>query len=455
MKAVVIGAGQVGSAIIEALSAEKIDVVAVDLSESRLRPLADRFDIQTITGSGSNPQVLNQAGVESADMVVAVTDADEVNMVACTIAKRRAPHAIKVARIRERALIEAGDVGPTSSFGVDFAINPELVAAERLLEILEVPFASDVADLGYGLKLVGMRLPAGLPVDGVTFAELRRLAPDIKTIVTTRIRAGTAIVPRGGDDIHTGDTLFLVGAPADLPKVAQMFHLPWKPIRRVIVAGGSGIGGLLAARLETNPKRSIKLIEPDPQRADALAQRLERVLVLQGSATDESLLMEENIRDCDVFIAALPEAETNVMAALNAKRLGAHRVIALTDKNSYIPIIQSAGVDAVVSPRALAIGTILQHVRKGKVKAVVPYGDGGQAEAIRFEALETSAAVGKPLKDVHFPPGSIVGAIIRGEIALIPGGNDVLNAGDQVLIFAMKSAIHKLEKLMTVRLDFF
>lgn len=444
-----------GSAITEALSAEKIDVVAVDLRESRLQPLADRFDIQTITGSGSNPQVLSQAGVESADMLVAVTDADEVNMVACTIAKRRAPHAIKVARIRQRELIEAGDVGPDSSFGVDYAINPELVAAERLLEILEVPFASDVADLGYGLKLVGMRLPHGLPVNGLTFAELRKAAPDIKTIITTRIRQGTAIVPRGNDDIQGDDTLFLVGAPDDLPKVAQMFRLPWLPARRITIAGGYGIGALLATRLEGSGRRSIKLIETDPERANLLAQSFERVLVLEGSATDESLLLEENIRECDVFIAALPEAETNVMAALNAKRLGAGRVIALTDKTSYIPIIRSVGVDAVVSPRALAIGTILQHIRKGKVKAVVPYGDGGQAEAIRFEALETSAAVSQPLKDVHFPHGAIVGAIIRGGKALIPGGNDTLEAGDEVLVFAMKSAIPKLEKLMTVRLDFF
>ncbi|MCU0662985.1 MAG: Trk system potassium transporter TrkA [Myxococcota bacterium] len=455
MKAVVIGAGQVGSAIIAALSSEKIGVVAVDLSEQRLQPLADRFDIQTIVGSGSNPDVLAQAGVESADMVVAVTDSDEVNMVACTIAKRRAPNAIKVARIRERAFIDAGDVGPESSFGVDHAINPELVAAERLLEILEVPFASDVADLGYRLKLVGMRLPHGLEVDGISFAALRQLAPDIKTIVTTRVRGGVAIVPRGSDDIRGGDTLFLVGAPEDMPKVAQMFRLPWRPAKRITVAGGKGIGALLAVRLEASGKRSIKLIEPDPARADMLAQRLEKVLVLQGSATDESLLMEENIRDCDVFIAALPEAEANVMAALNAKRLGASRVIALTDRTAYIPIIQSAGIDAVVSPRAIAIGTILQHVRKGKVKAVVPYGDEGQAEAIRFEALETSAAVGKPFKDIHFPQGSIVGAIIRGEKALIPGGNDVLVPGDEVLVFAMKSAISKLEKLMTVRLDFF
>lgn len=457
MKVVIIGAGQVGAAITGALAVEKVDVVAIDLDGERLQELRDNHDIQTVSGSGSNPKVLADAGVSSCDMIVAVTDSDEVNMVACAIAKQRAPHAIKVARIRERAFLE--EAGRTvlgdSGFGVDHAINPEFVATDRIIGLMEAPFAADVADFGNGIRLVGIRLPAGSPLEGKTFAQLRSELPGLKILVTTRIRRGESVVPRGHDDIQGGDTLFAVSKNEDLPELAKLLRFPWSLPKRVTIAGGGGIGALLASRLEELGKYSIKVIEPDAARANQLSEDLERALVLHGSPTDENLLFEENIRDCDVFIAALPEPEINVMSALNAKRLGARRVIALTDKMSYVPIIENAGVDAVVSPRALAIGTILHHIRKGKVKVVIPYGEAGQAEVIAFEAFETAPVVGKPLRDVKFPHGAIVGALARNGKAFIPDGNDVIIPGDDVYVFANKSAIPKLERMMAVRLDFF
>lgn len=455
MRVVIIGAGQVGSAIAGALAGEHADVVAIDANEQRLKELHDAHDIQTICGSGSNPRVLAAAGVESADMIVAVTDSDEVNMVAAAIAGMHAPHAIMVARIREQAIVDDATVLGGKVFRIDHAINPEMVAAERIADILEVPIASDVAECGPGIRLVGIRLPHDSPVANRTFGELRTMAPELKFLVTSRLRRGEIHVPRGADNLCGGDTLYVVTRPEDLPAVAALFHLTWHPARRVTIAGGSSIGAILARELEQNDRLQVKLIEPDPNRANSLAEELASTLVLQGSPTDESLLLEENIRDCDVFIAALPDEETNVMAALNAKRLGAHRVIALTDKISYIPIIENAGVDAVVSPRALAIGTILHHVRKGRVKAVIPYGDAGQAEAIEFEALETAPAVGKKLKDVRFPEGAIVGALLRDGVAIIPGGSDVIQPGDDVFVFCNKQVIPKLEKLMSVRFEFF
>ncbi|MDJ0765691.1 MAG: Trk system potassium transporter TrkA [Myxococcota bacterium] len=455
MRVIIIGAGQVGSAITGALAGEQADVVAIDLVEEQLRELRDMFDIQTLCGSGSNPKLLAEARVDAADMIVAVTDSDEVNMVACAIARLRAPHAIRVARVRERAFLADAAVLGEGGFGVDHAINPELVTAERIREILKVPFATDVADCGPGLKLIGIRIPEGSSLEGRTFAELRSMIPEVRILVTTRIRSGKIRVPGGSDDIRGGDTLFAVSRPEDMERVAALFQFSWRPAKRVTIAGGSGAGRILAERLERSSRYTIKLIEPDADRANALAETLDNVLVLKGNPTDENLLVEENIRDCDVFIAALREAETNVMTALNAKRLGAHRVIALTDKLSYIPIIENAGVDAVVSPRALAIGTILHHIRKGKVKAVIPYGHAAQAEAIAFEALQTSQAVGKPLKAVRFPDGAIVGALIREGRAIIPGGDDMILPGDDVFFFATKSAIPKLERLMAVRLEFF
>jgi len=455
MRAIVIGAGQVGSSIIGALAAEGADVVAIDWSENKLRELRDTYDIQTLSGSGSNPSILSEAGVVAADMLVAVTNSDEVNMVACAIAQLRAPNSIRVARIRESELIEGENVLGQLGFGVDHAINPEVVAVRRLTDILKVPIASDVADCGKFLKLVGIRLPPGCPIDGKTVAELRTLAPDLKVLLATRVREGESRIPDGNDDVRAGDTLFTVIHPNDLPALAELLQLNWRPTKRVTIAGGGPIGAMLAASLEKEPGFSIKLIEPDVERAHVLAERLEKTLVLQGSPTDESLLLEENIRDCDAFIAALPEPETNVMAALNAKRLGAYRVIALIEKLAYVPIIENAGVDAVVSPRALAIGTILHHIRKGRVKNVIPYGVTGQTEALEFEALETADAVDKPLKSVKFPDGVVVGAISRGEETIIPDGNDVILPGDNVFVFASKKAIPKLEKMMAVKFEFF
>jgi len=455
MRAIVIGVGQVGYAIVGALSDEDADVVAIDLREKELEQARELFDIQTIRGSGSNPVNLADAQVHAADMIVAVTDSDEVNMVACRIAAMRAPHAIRVARIRERAFLKDRSLLGEEGFQVTHAINPEMVTAERLTDILDVPFALDVADVGYGLKLVGVRVPDSFPQDGQTIARIRSTVPDLKMLLTTRIRGLDSIVPFGNDDVRRGDVLYVVIPPAELPALGRLLGHIWRPTRRITIAGGSGIGHMLAQRLEDSTRTNIKLIESDSDRANELAESLSRILVLHGYPTDESLLMEENIRDCDVFVAALPDEEENVMAALNAKRLGAHRVIALTNKTGYIPIIENAGVDAVVSPRSLAIGTILQHVRRGRVMSVTPYGQAGKAEIIAFEAQQSSKIVGTPLKDVHLPPSAIIGIIVHEGVAIIPGGNDIINPGDHVFVFTEKSAIKQLEKLMTVSLDFF
>ncbi|MBN2718560.1 MAG: Trk system potassium transporter TrkA [Deltaproteobacteria bacterium] len=455
MRAVIVGTGQVGYAIIGALSGENADVVAIDTCEENLEIARDQFDIQTISGSGSNPVNLQDAGIASADMLVAVTNSDEVNMVACAIAAMKAPHAIRVARIRETAFLKDETVLGKDGFRVTHAINPEMVTARRLMDILQVPIATDVAELGHGLQLVGIRVPAKSKVCDRSFAAIRNLAPDLKMLVTTRIRRGESIVPKGNDDVQAGDVLYTVIAPKDLPSLAELFDMLWRPTKRITIAGGTGIGFTLAKELEKSTRANIKLIESDAVRANELAMSLSKILVLQGFPTDENLLLEENIRDCDVFVAALKDEEANVMAALNAKRLGAHRVITLTNKTGYIPIIENAGVDAVVSPQALAIGTILHYVRQGRVKSVTPYGLAGNAEMIEFEALETAKIVGQPLKDVKMPQNAIIGALIREGTAIIPGGNDVIQPGDHVFVFTEKDAVKKLEKLISVSLDFF
>ncbi|MBN2529380.1 MAG: Trk system potassium transporter TrkA [Deltaproteobacteria bacterium] len=455
MRAIIVGTGQVGYAIIGALSGENADVVAIDSSDANLQAAREQFDIQTICGSGSNPQNLLDAGIASADMLVAVTNSDEVNMVACSIGAMKSPHAIRVARIRETAFLKDEAVLGEDGFHVTHAINPEMVTAKRLMDILQVPIATDVAELGHGLQLVGVRVPTGAKVCNKSFAAIRNMAPELKMLVTTRIRRGESIVPKGNDTVEAGDVLYTVIAPSDLPQLAELLDMPWRPAKRITIAGGTGIGFTLAKELDKGTRANIKLIESDPTHANELAMALKRILVLQGFPTDENLLLEENIRDCDVFVAALKDEEANVMAALNAKRLGAHRVITLTNKTGYIPIIEAAGVDAVVSPQALAIGTILHYVRQGRVNSVTPYGLAGKAEIIEFEALETAKVVGKPLKDVKVPHSAIIGALIRDGKAIIPGGNDIIQPKDRVFVFTEKEAVKKLEKLFSVSLTFF
>ncbi len=455
MRALVIGTGRVGFAIIEALASERADVVAIDTNEQNLDAVRELFDIQTITGSGSNPANLRNAGVASADMIVAVTNSDEVNMVACKIASKEAPYSVRVARIRETAFLHDEILSSDAGFAITHPINPEVVTSDRILKIINAPVAIDVADLGYGMQLIGVKISKDSIVAKKTFADIRNIAPELKMLVTTRIRNSVSIVPNGDDDVLADDILYIVIDPKDFEQMAHIFGLKWNPAKKIIIAGGRGIGQTLATKLDTLKTFNVKLIEPDELIASRLAESFSKVLVLQGSATDENLLVEENIKDCDVFVSALPEEEANVMAALNAKRLGAGKIIVLTSKPTYIPIIENSGVDAVVSPQALAIGTILQHMRKGRIKSVTPYGHAGKAEIIQFEALDSAKAVGKPLKNVPIPSSAIVGMLVRDNQAIIPGGNDMILPGDSVFMFAEKSAIKKLEQLMAVSMGFF
>ncbi|MCK9522646.1 MAG: Trk system potassium transporter TrkA [Proteobacteria bacterium] len=455
MQAVVIGAGEVGSAIVGALTAENVVVVAIDQDQQKLDVLNDAYDIQTVCGSGSDPETFRSAQIQDADLIVAVTDSDEVNIVSCAVSRLCSPLARRVARIRSESLFSSMAALEPLGFRIEFPINPERLAAERLQRIVASPFAIDVVDFGSELSLLGVRVPAQAAIVGKTFSELRAALPHPPLLVAARIRDNQVRIPRGNDDIRSGDLLYVVMDPNDTAALAQMLALPSRHTDRVFIAGGTGIGEILARTLETTTKMSVKLIEADAEQADKLAEGFDRTLVLHGSPTNENLLREENIRECDAFVAALPEEEINVLVALNAHRLGARRVIALSNQTAYIPIIFKSGIDAVVSPKALAISTILQHIRTGSVRRVLTFSMGGDMLIIEFEAVPTSEVVGHPLHTLRFPDGALVGAIIRDNRPIIPDGNEVLQPGDRVFIFAQHKAVKRLEKMMAVSFDFF
>jgi len=453
MRVIVIGAGEVGTAIATALSSEGKDVVVIDRNEELLRALAEHIDVQILHGSGSNPSLLREAGVEGASLVVAVTDRDEVNIVACMVTSAYSPHAIKIARIRELSFEKDERLLGSSGIGVDHAINPEVMAADRVIRTVEIPFAVDVLSFANGrLKLIGVRIDEQSPVAGRKLKELPQL-PGPRILFAARVRNKTTIVPNGDDDIAPRDVFYAIATDESLPLMSKALSVPWKPSKRIIIAGGTAIGLYLAHRLEDSC--SVKLIEQDHERAEELAEKLDRTVVLHGMPTDESLLIEENIRDCDMFISAGQQEELNVISALNAKRLGAKRVVTLTNRTSYVPLIASAGVDIVISPRAVAISSILQYIRRGKVLSVRSFGEQQQAEAIEFEALETASIVGPKLMDSGFPRNAIVGAIMRDSETIIPTGEDIVEPGDRVLVFVLREAVPKVEKAMSVKLEYF
>lgn len=454
MRVIIVGAGEVGTNIAAALAAEGQDVVVMDRDARKVRELRERLDVQAFQGSGSSPSVLLSAGLASADMLLAVTDGDEVNIVACLIAASHAPHIITVARIRSEEFVRDEKVLGKAGLGIEHVINPELATAERIIRLLALPGANDLVEFeGGALRLVAVRVPPTSALVGRRFVDLAGLSPRRRILFAARVRDAECIIPSGADNIAAGDLLYAVGEPGTLEPVADLVGIPLDPVRRITIAGGSNIGRILAQKLESAGYQ-VKLIEQEEARAQELAETLQKTVVLHGAATDTGLLLEENIQDCHAFLSVMRDDEVNVVAALHAKSLGARRVISLTRRPEFVPLISRAGVDSVISPRQVAVSSILHFVRKGRVVRVTPFAAGG-AEAIEFEALETAEVVGKPLKTVHFPRNALVGAVVRRGQVIVASGDTIIEAGDRVLVVALKSAIAKLQKVFEVKLEYF
>lgn len=454
MHVIIVGAGEVGTNIAAALASEGQDVVVMDRNARRVDDLRDRFDVQTFAGSGSNPTVLLEAGLRQADMLLAVTDSDEVNIVACLIAAAHSPATITVARIRSQEFISDETVLGKAGLNLDHVINPEVATADQIVRLLELPAAADVVDFEDGqIRLVALRVPQSSSFVGRTFMEVGASEQGRRLLFAARVRDAECIIPTGSDDIRAGDLLYAVIATDALRPVAEAIGLPWEPVGRVTIAGASNIGRVLASKLESSGLR-VKLIEQEENQALAAAEELQKTVVLNGSPTDTDLLLQENIQDCDAYLAVLGEDEANVVASLHAKALGARRVVSLIGRPEYVPLIANAGVDVAINPRQVAVSSILHFVRRGRIVRVTPIA-GGVAEAIEFVALETAAVVGRPLKEVTFPRHALVGALIRDGDVEIASGDTVINPGDRVLVVALKKAIGKLQKAFEVRFEFF
>ncbi len=454
MKVIIIGAGEVGYHIADVLSREGIDTVVIDRDEERLREIAETLDVQTVVGSGSSPEVLKRAEITNADMVVAVTDSDETNMIACLLASTQSRIPIRIARIRNPELNGDCLLCNKDHLNIDLVINPEQEAVDKMVDVLEFPGASEVFSFAGGrIRLLGFGIDGDAAVVGKRLSELRAMTPGVKVLITAMVREEKFIVPRGDSVIAAGDYLFAVADATRVRELLRFFGKETEPPRRVIIIGGGNTGLMLAGAIERMGV-NVKLIEKRQDKCEHLAASLEKTVVLHGDGTSQELLKEENIQDADFFIAVTNDEEANILGALLAKQLGARKVISLIKRVDYIPLVGRVGIDGVINPRHAAVSRILHFIRKGKIISATPLRD-EKAEAFEFVALETSEITDRPFKEIPFPQGTIVGAVVRGEEIIIPGGDSVIRPGDHCVIFTPRSAVAQLEKLLTVKLEYF
>lgn len=452
MKIIIVGAGEVGYHIAQKLSEENQDVFLIDKDPEKIRRITENLDVQALLGSGTSPEMLRTSGIKEADMLVAATDSDEVNLIACLLARNLNPYILKVARVRSREYLKEKELFSQDLLGVDQIINPESVMVETIRNLMMVPGASDVLDFVEGrVKLIGITIKPDSPFAGRQLLSFKGM--EGKVLVGAIVRGEQVFIPHGEDTIRSNDLVYLVVRADEMPSQFGFFNFENHEGRRVIIVGAGETGSALALALDRE-KMNVKIIDRDAHKCAALAEKLEKVIVIHGDGTDKDLLQEENIGDVDFMVAVTGDEENNVLISLLAKGLGAKKTITRINKLSYIPLVSAIGIDTVVSSRLSAIRAILQYIRRGRIISVAPL-KGEHAEAIEAEALETSDIVNIPLAKVKFPKGALVGAIVRGDEIIIPRGDSVIKAKDRLIILTVQKVLPKLEKLLTVKLDYF
>ena len=450
MRIIILGAGQVGRTAAYHLSREEAnDVTVVDTNEDILRDLQDRLDIRTVNGNAASPRILEAAGIVGTDILVALTNSDEVNMLACHIAWTLYRTPKKIARVRSAAFTEREALFGENAVAVDVWISPEQLVTEYVARLIRYPGALQVLDFADGrVRLVGVRALQGGPLVGQALRTLREHIPGADARVAAIYRSGKSIQPEGDTVIEDGDEVFFLAARKDIRLVMSEMRKEEAPARRVVIAGGGNIGFRLASELED--KNQVKLIERDSKRARRVSELLNRTTVLLGDAADEELLLEENIDSVDVFAALTNSEEANILSAMLAKRLGAHKVMALINKPSYAELIESGSIDIAISPQTVTIGSLLTHVRRGDVVRVHSLRRGA-AEAIEVVVhgdTDSSRVIGRRIEDIKLPQGTTLGAVVRGEDVIIAHHDTSIQADDHLILFLTdRRHIEAVEKL--------
>ena len=468
MRIVILGAGRVGSSVAENLVSEANDITVVDTDPARLRKLQDRLDLRTVVGNAGHPEILARAGARDADLILAVTQSDETNLVACKLAATMFNVPTKIARIRAADYLSHPEMFTPENFAVDTAICPEQILTDYIVKLIEFPESLQVLEFAAGrVSLVGVRAFHGGPLVGQELQTIRKHLPNLDTRVAAIFRQDSPIIPDASTVIEAGDEVFFVAATENIRGVMRELRRMDKPVKRVMIGGGGNIGRRLAAAIEG--KYEVKVIEYDRKGAEALAAELGKTLVLVGDVTDEELLQTENIGEMDIYCALTNDDENNIMSSLLAKRMGARRVVALINRSSYVNLVQSGQIDIAISPAQTTIGKLLAHVRQGDCVAVHSLRRGA-AEALELVAHgdpKSSKVVGRRIEEIELPKGATIGAIVRSRSrggdegasndheVLIAHHDLVIEPDDHVIVFVVnKKMMPKVEKLFQVGIGF-
>ncbi len=456
MKIIILGAGQVGSSVANNLASEANDITVVDQNPDLLHELQDRLDLRTVQGYAAHPEVLMQAGAEDADMILAVTNNDETNMVACQVAYTLFHTPTKIARVRALGFTKFPQLFSSDALPIDVLISPEQLVTDYIMRLIENPGALQVLDFAGGrVRLVAVRAYFGSPLVGNELRTLYEHMPHIDARVAAIYRQDRAIQPEGDTIIEADDEVFFIAATENIRAVMSELRKLEKPFKRLIFAGGGNIGQRLASALEKHYQ--VKLIERDKLRARKVAEELSNTIVLHGDVADEDLLLEENIENTDVFCAVTNDDEANILSAMLAKRLGARKVMALINRAAYVDMVESGPIDIAISPQQATIGSLLTHIRRGDVVMVhsLRRGAAEAIEAVAHGDKISSKVVGRTIEDINLPKGTSIGAIVRGDLVLIAHHDSVIQSEDHVILFLVdKRQIPEVESLFQVSVTF-
>ncbi|WP_417318239.1 Trk system potassium transporter TrkA [Emcibacter sp.] len=458
MKVIVCGAGQVGFNIARHLANEHNDVTVIDRSPKLIAKIQNSLDVQAIVGYASHPDLLERAGARDADMIIAVTLFDEVNMMACQVAHSLFDVPTKIARVRDQSYLKSmwQDLFSRDHMPIDVIISPEIEVARAAIRRLEVPGAFDMIPFADDkVQVVGVKLGEDCPVVDTPLRQLSELFPDLNIVVSGIMRNGKLIVPSSTDQLLVGDDIYFVAEKSHVQRALNVFGHEEEEARRIIIVGGGNVGLFIAEQLfEEDPKFQIKIIELKQERATYVAEKLPKAIVLNGDALDLELHKEANVAGTETIIAVTNDDKVNILASSLAKHGGCKRAISLINNHDFGPLTHSVGIDAFVDPRQTTVSSILQHMRRGRIRSLQTLA-GGAAEVLEAVALETSPLVGKPLRDVKLPAGIIIGAIIHEDEVIVPRGGSVIKTNDIVIVFTRADVVRKVEELFTVKLEYF
>ncbi|SEK28725.1 trk system potassium uptake protein TrkA [Roseovarius nanhaiticus] len=458
MKVIICGAGQVGWQIARHLSGENNDVTVVDNNPDLVRRATDTLDVQGLCGFASYPDILERAGARDADMIIAATHSDEVNMVTCQVAHSVFAISRKIARLRSQSYLDAiySDLYRRDHMPIDVVISPEREVAEAALQRLAAPAAFDTEKfMGGHAQLMGLRLDDDCPVVNTPLRQLSDLFSTLRVVVLAVRRDGRLFAPEAGDQLFVGDECYVFAPNEDIPRTLEVFGKKAHKQERVVVLGGGNVGLAVATALEAKGRGiRAKVIERDRRIAERAADALERTIVLNGDALDRTILTEAGIGKADAVLCVTDDDKTNLLAAVRAKSEGCPFAIALINDPTLIPLLEPIGVDAYINPRATTVSSILRHIRHGRVRGVYSIGD-AEAEVIEAQVMSTSSIAGSMIRDIDFPEGVLVGAVQKGGKILKPTGALRIDEGDVIVIFAMAADVERVEQLLQVSIDFF